>query len=168
MKVAIAALAALLALSPIYAKHHHKGVRGYGSRTVSKTVSVGSTPTTLATWPFNSVLKPVQAFSEQVSRVIAQALPHPSGCPPTAFCGCGAAADLGLHDRSLWLAANWFRFPRSTPAPNTAAVRRHHVFVLKQHIAGSVWLVADYNSGHHRSALHERSISGYTIVNPRG
>jgi hypothetical protein len=82
------------------------------------------------------------------------------------FCGCGAAAHLGIADRSLWLAASWYKFPRSHPAPNTVAVRRHHVFVLKEDRGGGLWLVADYNSGGHLSRLHVRSLSGYTIVQP--
>lgn len=98
----------------------------------------------------------------------AQYLPHPAGCPSRAFCGCGAATEVfGSPVRSLWLAAAWYRFPRSHPAPGTVAVRRHHVFVLRQHLGGSTWLVADHNSGGRKSRLHARSISGYTIVNPR-
>ena len=93
-------------------------------------------------------------------------LPHPHNCPARAFCGCGAAAHLGIADRSLWLAASWYKFPRSHPAPNTVAVRRHHVFVLKEDRGGGLWLVADYNSGGHLSRLHVRSLSGYTIVQP--
>lgn len=94
---------------------------------------------------------------------------HPSGCPARAFCGCGAAVEIFGHPvRNLWLAANWFQFPRANPAPNTVAVRRHHVFVLKEHRGGDIWLVKDYNSGGHRSRLHERSIAGYTIVQPHG
>lgn len=102
------------------------------------------------------------AFSQQF-------LEHPRGCPRRAFCGCGAAVHLfGSPIKSLWPSTAWFRFPRSQPAPNTVAVRRGHVFVLKQHVEGKVWLVADYNSGGHRSRLHHRSISGYAIVSPRG
>ena len=93
---------------------------------------------------------------------------HPSGCPRRAFCGCGASVDVFGHSiRELWLARNWYRFPRSTPAPGMVAVRPHHVFVLRQHIKGSIWLVADYNSGGHSSRIHPRSVVGYTIVNPR-
>lgn len=94
-------------------------------------------------------------------------LSHPAGCPQTAFCGCGAAWDLGIRDRALWLSTAWFKFPRSQPAPNRVAVRRGHVFVLKQHVSGKTWMVADYNSGGHRSRYHARSIAGYTIVNPQ-
>src|ERR1041385_7700939 len=37
-------------------------------------------------------------------------LPHPSGCPARAFCGCGASVEVfGRPVRSLWLAAAWFR-----------------------------------------------------------
>lgn len=99
----------------------------------------------------------------------ASILPHPHGCPSRAFCGCGAAVRaFGAPVRSLWLAANWFRFPRAAPAPGRAAVRRHHVFVLESHLEGSTWLVFDANSGRHRTQLHPRSIAGYTIVDPHG
>lgn len=95
-------------------------------------------------------------------------LPHPPGCPSRLFCGCGAAVELfGSPIRSLWLSTAWYKFPRTAPAPNTVAVRRGHVFVLKRHIQGNVWLAADYNSGGRKSRLHPRSIAGYTIVNPR-
>lgn len=94
-------------------------------------------------------------------------LPHPPGCPRTQFCGCGAAVEIfGRPIRSLWLAANWFKFPRAEPAPGRVAVRRHHVMVLRRHVKGSLWLVSDWNSGGHRSRLHVRDISGLSIVNP--
>jgi hypothetical protein len=97
-------------------------------------------------------------------------LRHPFGCPPVQFCACGAAVDLwggtGRAYKKLWAARTWYRFPRSTPSRNTVAVRRHHVMVLKSHVAGSRWLVADYNSGRHQSRMHVRDISGYVIVDP--
>jgi hypothetical protein len=97
-----------------------------------------------------------------------QMLAHPSGCPSRAFCGCGAAvAVFGTPRRDLWLAAAWLRFPRTSPASGMVAARRGHVFVLRQHIQGNVWMVEDYNSGGRKSRIHPRSISGYTIVNPR-
>jgi hypothetical protein len=93
---------------------------------------------------------------------------HPSGCPRSAFCGCGAAVHIfGRSVRNLWLAANWFRFPRAAPAPGMAAVRRHHVMVLEADLGGGIWQVYDANSGHHMTRIHPRSIAGYTIVNPR-
>lgn len=94
---------------------------------------------------------------------------HPSGCPSRAFCGCGAAVRLfGSPIRSLWLAANWFKFPRAAPAPGMAAVRQHHVFVLETDLGGGIWQVYDANSGGHATRIHARSIDGYRIVNPRG
>lgn len=93
---------------------------------------------------------------------------HPSGCPWRAFCGCGAAVRVfGRPVRKLWLAANWFRFPRAYPAPGMVAVRRHHVFVLEQDLGGGRWLTYDANSGRHMTRVHARSIAGYAIVNPR-
>lgn len=75
---------------------------------------------------------------------------------------------FGSPIRSLWLAANWFKFPRSAPAPGTVAVRRHHVFVLEQHLGGDTWQVYDANSGGRKTRIHARSIAGYVIVDPRG
>src|ERR1700721_4187666 len=91
---------------------------------------------------------------------------HPAGCPRSLFCGCGASVRIFGHSvRQLWLAANWFKFPRGVPAPGMAAVRRHHVFVLERAISGDVWLTYDANSGGHATRLHARSIVGYTIAN---
>ncbi len=94
-------------------------------------------------------------------------LPHPAGCPSRAFGGCGAATEVfGSPRRDLWLAANWLRFPRTAPAPGMVAARRGHVFVLRNEVSPGVWMVADHNSGGHRSRLHVRSLAGYAVVNP--
>jgi len=99
----------------------------------------------------------------------AAVVAHPSGCPSRAFCGCGAAVRVfGAPVRSLWLAANWYRFPRAAPAPGMVAVRRHHVFVLEANLGSGLWQVYDANSGGHATRIHARSIAGYVIVNPRG
>lgn len=92
---------------------------------------------------------------------------RPAGCP-SAFCGCGASLYLfGRIIPELNLAANWLRkFPRAAPAPRMAAARSGHVMVLVEHKHDNVWLVHDSNSGGHLTRLHERSIAGYTIVNP--
>lgn len=93
---------------------------------------------------------------------------NPSGCPSRAFCGCGASIRVfGRSIRSLWVAANWYRFPRAAPGAGMVAVRRHHVFVLEQHLGNDTWLVYDANSGGHATRIHPRSIAGFTIVNPR-
>lgn len=97
-----------------------------------------------------------------------QVVSHPRGCPARSFCGCGAAVRVFGHARrDLWLAANWFKFPRTSPASGMVAVRRHHVFVLERHLGGSTWLAFDANSGKHMTRVHPRSIAGYAIVNPR-
>lgn len=102
-------------------------------------------------------------------RPASQIVAHPAGCPRRAFCGCGAAVRVfGAPLRALWLAANWFRFPRAVPAAGMVAVRRHHVFVLERHLGGDRWLVFDANSGRRLTRIHARSIAGYTIVNPHG
>lgn len=40
--------------------------------------------------------------------------------------------------------------------------------MLREHVAGKVWKVVDYNSGGRRSRIHHRSIAGFTIVDPHG
>lgn len=122
-------------------------------------------------WNFDPFIqlpaKAIGSAAHAVREFGAVMLPHPSNCPRTAFCGCGAADEVGRpNEHSLWLASNWFKFPRTDPAPMMAAVRPHHVFVLKEHIGGDKWLVIDHNSGHHQSKIHVRSIRGFTIVNP--
>ena len=98
---------------------------------------------------------------------VAEIQPHPFPCPRVAFCGCGASVKVfGKAVRELYLARNWYRFPRSQPAPGTVAVRRHHVFVLLSPVSGSTWLVWDANSGKGLTKIHNRSISGWTIVRP--
>lgn len=99
----------------------------------------------------------------------ASIVAHPPGCPARAFCGCGAAVRIfGRPIRALWLAANWFHFPRTSPAPGMAAVKRHHVMVLEADLGGGVWRVFDANSGRHMTKIHARSIAGFAIVNPLG
>lgn len=94
---------------------------------------------------------------------------HPSGCPSRAFCGCGAAVRVFGHSvRELWLAANWFKFPRAAPGVGMVAVRRHHVMVLEADLGGGQWRVYDANSGGHATRVHARSLAGYVIVNPHG
>jgi len=93
---------------------------------------------------------------------------RPAGCP-SSFCGCGAAVRVfGRVVPELNLAANWLRFPRTSPAPGMVAARRGHVFVLEQHLGGDTWMAYDANSGGHATRMHARSLRGYTVVNPRG
>jgi hypothetical protein len=92
---------------------------------------------------------------------------RPAGCP-RSFCGCGASIRVFGHVvPGLNLAANWLRFPRTSPAPGMVAARRGHVFVLEQHVGGDVWMAYDANSGGHATRVHARSLRGYTVVNPR-
>lgn len=93
---------------------------------------------------------------------------RPTGCP-RAFCGCEASLYLFGHIRAdLNRASNWMRFPRTSPAPGTVAVRNHHVMVLVSQVDGGNWLAHDGNSGGGLTRNHVVSIRGYRIVNPRG
>jgi len=118
------------------------------------------------------------SYTQRATRGVVEAyrgavtfLKHPAGCPPKQFCACGAAVDLfggnGRDYRHLWPARAWFKFPRShSPSAGDVAVRKHHVFVLRAHIEGDIWMTADYNSGGNLSRLQPQSIRGYTIVSP--
>jgi hypothetical protein len=95
---------------------------------------------------------------------------HPPGCPRTEFCGCGAAVEVFGHAvRSLWLAANWLRFPRTNPHPGAAVVfGAHHVAVIRQYYGDGTALLYDANSGHHLTRVHRMSIARGRVVQPTG
>lgn len=94
---------------------------------------------------------------------------HPAGCPWHAFCGCGASVKVFGHPvRSLYLAANWFGFPRASAAPGMVAVRSHHVFVIEAVHGDGTVTAYDANSGGHQTRVHRISLAGYTVVNPHG
>lgn len=113
-----------------------------------------------------AAIKNITALDAPVSERIVGG--RPQGCP-SAFCGCAAALRLfGRIVPELNLAANWLRFPRTSPAPGMVAARRGHVFILEQHIGSDVWMAYDANSGGHATRIHARSLRGYTVVNPRG
>lgn len=105
-------------------------------------------------------------------RTAVQFLPHPAGCPRTLFCGCGAALEIFGSTRpagmgNLWHVSGWLRMPRAAPAPGMAAVNSRHVFVIKQVLGNGKVLAYDANSGGGRTRLHVRSLTGFTVVNPR-
>lgn len=113
-------------------------------------------------------MKQAREPSSSAARGEAQLLPHPVGCPARAFCGCGASIEVfGKSIRELWLARAWFKFPRAEPAPGMVAVRRHHVFVIREVRAPGLVLAYDANSGGRRTRIHLRSLAGYTVVDPR-
>jgi hypothetical protein len=93
---------------------------------------------------------------------------RPSGCP-ARFCGCALALKIfGRIVPTLNLAVNWVhKFQRTPPAPGMVAARHGHAFQLIAHVRGSTWRVWDANSGRGRIRIHDRSIAGYQIVNPR-
>lgn len=96
-----------------------------------------------------------------------QVVSHPSGCPHTAFCGCGASVEVFGHPvRDLYLAANWFRFPHASPASGMVAVRNHHVFVIRSVNSDGTVVAYDANSGGHQTRVHTVSLSGYSVRNP--
>jgi hypothetical protein len=102
-------------------------------------------------------------YGEENARIVA----HPSGCPYHAFCGCGVSVKIFGHPvRNLFLASNWFKFPRANPAPGMVAVRNHHVMAILAMDANGNATVYDPNSGGHQTRIHTRSLAGYRVVNP--
>lgn len=99
----------------------------------------------------------------------ATIVPNHAGCPSRAFCGCSASIEVfGRNIRELWLAAAWFKFPPAAPAPGMVAVRKHHVFVIREVLSNGRVLAFDGNSGGHKTRIWIRSLAGFSVRNPRG
>ena len=168
--IAVITAALLIGISPVQAKpKHHKTTIAKTSVTCGYDRGVSLCPGTEQA-PMGRRPGTVAVNGYDVASG-GSFLPHPSGCPRSAFCACGAAVELfggtGKDWRSLWPARAWYKFPRShSPSAGDVAVRNHHVFVLASHVEGDVWLTKDFNSGGHQSRLHEQSIRGYVIVSP--
>lgn len=160
----------LMGISPSEARHYHHHYRHHVAQAQSP-FGFGETNN------MGSFFQPQQQYTPRHQRQYSEASREvsgargviggrPSGCP-NAFCGCEASLYLfGKIVPHLNLAANWFRFPRSAPAPRTVAVRNHHVMVLVAQVDGDKWLVHDGNSGGHKTREHVRSIRGYSIHSP--
>lgn len=125
-------------------------------------------PRPIASEAYRVEVVPV-SLGEGARRVAAQIIGgRPQGCPHR-FCGCALALKIfGRIVPILNLAVNWVhKFQRSPPAPGMVAARHGHAFQLIAHVRGSTWQVWDANSGRGRTRIHERSIAGFVIVNPR-
>ena len=149
--VILAALCAVLLASSADARprHHHRSAETTSTISMSRRAPPGLH----------------RVMAEGAGRIVGG---RPAGCP-RRYCGCGASLHIfGRIVPRLNLAANWLRFPRAAPAPGMVAARRGHVFVLKRHLHGKVWLVWDANSGRGKTRIHPRSIAGFAIVDPRG
>lgn len=184
MRFLIAILLLTISFAPAEARHHQHRQHHHHAAVTAPAVDPGCN----VLWPCEGVrpsprgervvkalgglgvARPQYAAPRHIERTSGHAEViggRPAGCPH-AFCGCGASLYLfGRIIPELNLAANWYRkFPRAAPAPGMAAARNHHVMVLIAHVQGDIWQVHDSNSGHHLTRVHERSIAGYTIVNP--
>ena len=94
---------------------------------------------------------------------------HPDGCPKRQFCGCGVSLKVfGKPIRELFLARNWFKFPKTAAAPGMVAVRKSHVMYIQAIDANGDAVVYDQNSGGHKTRIHSRSLAGFVVVNPHG
>ena len=164
--------ACLFFMAPAEARQHHKYHRHYVHHHQHRTVHVAKAPAANIFEIKGWWTQPAITYAPQRTRAVAAheqtIVAHPAGCPKRLFCGCGASVRVFGHSvRELWLAANWYKFPRTYPAPGAVAVRRHHVMVLEADLGGGVWQVYDANSGRGATRIHARSLAGYTIVQPR-
>lgn len=106
---------------------------------------------------------------ESKQRVTKTQLNHPKGCPKTLFCGCGTAVEIfGAPIRALWVAANWFRFPKAQPAPGMVAVRKHHVFKIEKVLDNNTVIARNHNGTNHKSYIQVMTLNGYSVRNPKG
>lgn len=170
-------LACLFFMAPAEARQHHKHQHRHHVHHHHRIARVTKAPVAnvfdIKGWWMQPAITyaPQRAVASQRSQAVAAhetIVAHPAGCPTRLFCGCGASVRVFGHSvRELWLAANWYKFPRTYPAPGAVAVRRHHVMVLEADLGGGVWQVYDANSGGHATRIHARSLAGYTIVQPR-
>lgn len=79
-------------------------------------------------------------------------------------CGCFASELIFGHSiPDLWKAWNWaIKFPHTSPAAGTAAVRPHHVVIVEANNGDGTVTV------HDSWGVHRQGIRGWTFVNPYG
>jgi hypothetical protein len=170
--IIIALLASVSAQARVHTHRHHVTMTRHSAQ------NAPAEPFAFLRHMFEAPQTPVQHASGAHRHVIvasaqssspATIVDHPAGCPAHLFCGCGAAVRVFGHPvRSLWLAANWLKFPRTTPAPGMVAARPGHVFVIEALRDNGRVLAYDANSGHGLTRIHEVSLHGFTVVNPTG
>lgn len=99
-----------------------------------------------------------------------QIVSHPSGCPRTAFCGCGVSLRVwGALKKAFYTARSYYSLPRTTCAPGMVAIlHAHHVAAIESCDGNGIATLYDPNSGSHLTRIHQRDISRATIVNPHG
>jgi hypothetical protein len=154
------------AYAPVYQDRKHPGpgrykkaVRGKKAKAIKRTAAR------------HHARPAVTRYGQTYADITPRILPHPAGCPPRAFCGCGTAQRLlgkTVRTGGLAIAANWGGFPSTACAPGMAAWRPGHVYAIEQCLPGNRVVAYDPNSGRGLTRLHVRSLAGYRIVNPHG
>lgn len=155
--LAIAIIVLFIGSAPAFAHHrHHSVVHHHYSRHRPKFLHGVDTTLNFA-----------MGLGFGLGHMLNSMQPHPAGCPRTAFCGCGTSVRVFGHPvRDLYLAANWYRFPRGAAIPGNVIVRPHHVKYI-ENVENGILMCYDPNSGHHLTRIQPCG-SGGTIVNPRG
>jgi len=85
---------------------------------------------------------------------------HAGGGRPRAWCGWWLGNQLGMSNRSLWLARNWASVGHNAGGPRVGAVVvwPHHVGIITGRTAGR-WIIESGNDGH-TVRERPRSIAG--------
>lgn len=178
MKTAIAATAAIFLMTGTASATIVCNDRGCSNTQISKQVN-NRAKVAKYTRPHRYVRNYVRPNLTQRTQVSVQSVSteahpqqivaHPAGCPRSLFCGCGTAVHIfGSPIRSLWLAANWLKFPRAAPGPGMVAARHGHVFAIEKDLGNGMVLAYDPNSGRGLTRIHVVSLRGYSVVNPHG
>jgi hypothetical protein len=148
-----------------YRRHHHYTAHQHAIKPASDWATAWH-------WPSEAPIRAsnvATGLAHGLEHMLASMRPHPAGCPATQFCGCGTSVRVFGHPiRDLYLAANWFRFPRAMAAPGMVAVRRHHVFYIEGVNGDGTVTAYDPNSGQHLTRIHRVRLAGYTVVDPHG
>ena len=175
MKIIMAAIAAALliastAASEARTRHHHSHhARHYARVATGEAAGVFYDNSGRVTYVGAVEAASRHSRGDSYSYDDGKIVGHPEGCPHTAFCGCGTSVKVFGHPvRDLYLASNWFKYPRAAPGPGMVAVRNHHVMYIEAIDTNGNAVVYDPNSGGHQTRVHTRSLAGYRVVNPHG
>lgn len=118
------------------------------------------------------MVNPEQPGRVTRQRFDGQIVAHPTGCPATRFCGCGAAIYVfGRNVRDLWPVSSWRRFPHASPGPGMAAVWDSHVAIIIEAHGDGTATMYDANTSvgrvKHLTLIHRRPLAGASIRNPK-
>src|SRR5690348_4376658 len=117
--------ASTIALSPNLAQargHHHRGLHSTSRHVAQHNRAQHNRMT----------LRGHHRFARSAARYGRRVAARGSGGRPAAWCGWWLGKQLGMNDRSLWLAKNWAAVGSKAGGPGVGGVVvwRHHVGII--------------------------------------